>query len=321
MQLLKFIIGPRSKIILSISIVMIQKLYQEKKYMTTQEPASPTNMVSQDFISTGFRQVDSQSNPTYYVQFLDYASADDVLALAKRRTFELLDVRPGGQYLDIGCGIGDDVRALAQAVGPTGSVVGVDGSAAMIAESWKRTEGLNLPVKYIQGDAIRLDFADASFDGCMAQQVLLYLTTPRQALAEMVRVARSGARITVFDWDAESITTNIFPNRSDRALRRKFLDFVADSFPSGTIGRQLPGLFRELGLIDIAIEPTVLMQTGLQLGPDGRPIARGLLDGAYAASVLSAEEFTRARAEVEDAINSGLYFDASIWFHVSGRKP
>ncbi len=267
--------------------------------MTTQEPASPTNMVSQDFISTGFRQVDSQSNPTYYVQFLDYASADDVLALAKRRTFELLDVRPGGQYLDIGCGIGDDVRALAQAVGPTGSVVGVDGSAAMIAESWKRTEGLNLPVKYIQGDAIRLDFADASFDGCMAQQVLLYLTTPRQALAEMVRVARSGARITVC----------------------KFLDFVADSFPSGTIGRQLPGLFRELGLIDIAIEPTVLMQTGLQLGPDGRPIARGLLDGSYAASVLSAEEFTRARTEVEDAINSGLYFDASIWFHVSGRKP
>jgi hypothetical protein len=104
-------------------------------------------------------------------------------------------------------------------------------------------------------------------------------------------------------------------------LRRKFLDFVADSFPSGAIGRQLPGLFRELGLIDIAIEPTVLMQTGLQLGPDGRPIARGLLDGAYGARVLSAEEFTRARAEVEDAINSGLYFDASIWFHVSGRKP
>lgn len=289
--------------------------------MTAQEPASSMNMAGENFISTGYRQVDSQSNPTYYVKFLDYASADDVLALAKRRTFELLDVRPGGQYLDIGCGIGDDVRTLAQAVGPTGLVVGVDGSATMIAESWKRTEGLDLPVKYVQGDATRLDFADASFDGCMAQQVLLYLTNPRQALAEMVRVARPGARITVFDWDAESITTNIFPDRSDRALRRKFLDFVADSFPSGVIGRQLPGLFREQGLTDIAIEPAVLMQTGLQPGPDGRPIARAFLDGAYAANVLSAEEFTRACAEVEDAINSGLYFDASIWFHVSARKP
>jgi hypothetical protein len=46
------------------------------------------------------------------------------------------------------------------------------------------------------------------------------------------------------------------------------------------------------------------MQTGLQLGPDGRPIARVLLDAAYAASMLSAEEFTRACAEVEEAINS-----------------
>lgn len=289
--------------------------------MATQEPASPTNMISEDFISSGFRQVDGQSNPTYYVRFLDYASADEVLQLAKRRTFELLDVRAGGRYLDIGCGIGDDVRALAQAVGPTGKVVGVDGSATMIAESRKRTEGLDLPVEYIQGDATRLGFADASFDGCMAQQVLLYLTNPRQALAEMVRVARSGARIAVFDWDAESITTNVFPDRSDRALRRKFLDFVADSFPSGTIGRQLPHLFRDLGLIDIAVEPVALMQTALQLEPDGRPIALGLLDRGHAAGVLSVEEFTRARAEVEAAINSGLYLDASIWFHVSGRKP
>lgn len=289
--------------------------------MPTQEPASPTNMISEDFISSGFRQVDQQSNPTYYVRFLDYASADEVLQLAKRRTFELLDVRAGERYLDIGCGIGDDVRTLAQAVGPTGKVVGVDGSATMIAESRKRTEGLDLPVEYIQGDATRLGFADASFDGCMAQQVLLYLTNPRQALAEMVRVARSGGRIAVFDWDAESITTNVFPDRSDRALRRKFLDFVADSFPSGTIGRQLPHLFRDLGLIDIAVEPVALMQTALQLEPDGRPIALGLLDRGHAAGVLSLEEFARARTEVEAAINSGLYFDASIWFHVSGRKP
>src|SRR6266581_4620497 len=108
-------------------------------------------------------------------------------------------IRPGHAVLDVGCGAGDDLRSLAQLVGPTGRVVGVDNSETMLQEARERTRGL--PVECHTGDAHHLDFAADSFDSCRAERVLQHVEEPFQAFAEFVRVVRPGCRVVVADPD------------------------------------------------------------------------------------------------------------------------
>src|SRR5215475_14386226 len=88
---------------------------------------------------TGFGEVDATDDPASCVGYLDAARATTWARDYKQRAFVLLDVRSGDRILDVGCGAGDDARALARAVGPTGRVIGVDNSATMVAEATRRS--------------------------------------------------------------------------------------------------------------------------------------------------------------------------------------
>lgn len=177
--------------------------------------------MAKDELSTGMRDVDRATDPGACIHYLDAAGEQERVQAFKQRSFALLEAKAGAHLLDVGCGTGDDVRTLAQIVGSTGRVVGVDTSETMVSEARKRAEGLNLPVEYYVGDAQQLDFPANTFDGCRAERVLQHVAHPRQALAEMVRVARPGGRIVVLDPDFETLIIDA----EDRALTRKLLNF------------------------------------------------------------------------------------------------
>jgi trans-aconitate methyltransferase len=61
----------------------------------------------------GFTNVDQTNDPDYYIRFLDQASADESFQAYKRHSFALLDLQPGRHVLDVGCGTGEDARAMA----------------------------------------------------------------------------------------------------------------------------------------------------------------------------------------------------------------
>lgn len=97
-----------------------------------------------------------------------------------------LDLRPGQQVLDVGCGTGWFTRRLAQ----TGlAMTGLDLDEQMLAVARQRTpEG----IAWLQGDATRLPFADRSFDQVVALTSLCFVPDWPRAVAEIVRVTRRG---------------------------------------------------------------------------------------------------------------------------------
>ena len=168
--------------------------------------------------------IDRTADPGTFVGYLDAISGLDFARAYKQQTFALLGLRRGDRVLDVGCGTGDDARALAQIVGPTGRVVGLDASAAMIDEARQRSDGLGLPLEFLVGDAHRLDFADATFDGARADRTFQHLEDPERALAELARVTRPDGAVVVAgpDWGT------LIVDAPDQVTTRRVLAAVAD---------------------------------------------------------------------------------------------
>jgi ubiquinone/menaquinone biosynthesis C-methylase UbiE len=216
----------------------------------------PMNSDKRD-VRSDFTDVDRASDPGHLVRFLNTVSALDVIRAYKRRSFDLLGLQPGQVVLDLGCGNGDDVRELAQLVGTTGRVVGVDRSETLIATALERLGEDKLPVEFQVGDACGLNFPNEMFDGCRADRVFHHMVKPEQGMAELVRVARSGARVVTIDPDFETAIVDA----PDPALTRTLLNLNCDSYRNGQIGRHMRAMFIEAGLIDVDVEPlTVLLE-------------------------------------------------------------
>ena len=95
--------------------------------------------------------------------------------------------------LDVATGPGYVAAAAAQR---GAAVVGVDFSAAMLAEARRHHPGIDFQA----GNAEALSFPDASFDAVVMSFGLLHLARPDQALAEAHRVLRPGGRVGFTVW-------------------------------------------------------------------------------------------------------------------------
>jgi len=115
----------------------------------------------------------------------------------KRRLVALAQLGPGQRALDVCCGTGDVALTLAR----TGAqVTGLDFSPEMLAVARRRAQTSNAPVEFVQGDALALPFADATFDAVTISYGLRNLADFAAGLAEMARVLRPGGRLVVLDF-------------------------------------------------------------------------------------------------------------------------
>jgi SAM-dependent methyltransferase len=106
---------------------------------------------------------------------------------------DAVDVRSGVRVLDLATGPGYVAAAAAQR---GASVVGVDFSAAMVAEARRH----HPTVEFQEGDAEVLPLPDNSFDAVVMNFGLLHLGRPEQALAEAYRVLRADGKLGFTVW-------------------------------------------------------------------------------------------------------------------------
>ena len=182
-----------------------------------------------------------------------YDSLNERLSFGLHRVWKRMAVRwsaaaPGHTALDLCCGSGDLAFMLAQVVGATGQVYGVDFSAAqlaMAAERCRRTP-LATPIHWVQADALALPLATASIDAATLSYGLRNLTDIAQGLAELRRVLKPGAKAAILDFNHPPtalaaqfqrwyLETLVVPTARDMGLTDEYayIGPSLDRFPTG----------------------------------------------------------------------------------------
>lgn len=110
-----------------------------------------------------------------------------------------LGLPEGSHGVDVGCGVGLYALWLAEAVGARGRVVGIEPSAERVAAARELVGHVLSPprLEFREGDATKLDAADATFDWVWCGDVLHHVQDTAGALAEFARVVRPGGRVVV----------------------------------------------------------------------------------------------------------------------------
>jgi arsenite methyltransferase len=107
---------------------------------------------------------------------------------------------PGERVLDLGSGAGTDSLVAAQMVGAGGSVTGIDMTPEMLAKARAAAAEMGASnVEFVEGEAERLPFDDASFDVVISNGVIDLIPDKDAVFAELHRVLAPGGRMQIAD--------------------------------------------------------------------------------------------------------------------------
>jgi len=254
--------------------------------------ATPSAVAS----SNPVRELPQRSNVPYILGHSDAELRRLMLqaAILKPITRRLLletGLRPGMRVLDIGCGSGDVSLLLAEMVGPTGSVVGIDRSPAALALARDRARAAGHPNITFHEAAAENYARPAPFDLAIGRYVLMHQADP----AVMIRAAASHVRMGGVVAFHEIGIFGTFEMRPSVPLWQQSLDLIREAFLSvlshpDTAGRLIEH-FHQAGLG----QPTVFCEVPVAGGADSLVYAwltetlRSVMQQLQTIGVLTAE--------------------------------
>jgi ubiquinone/menaquinone biosynthesis C-methylase UbiE len=253
--------------------------------------------------------------------YVDAQSAGDWLAMLsqisavaayKTLSYDLLDLQPGERAADIGCGLGHDARELAKRVGLAGSVVGIDGSAEMIARATEATDAeAARTLRFIAADATALPLETSSCDALRADRLLQHVEDPLQALVEFRRVLRPGARIVIIepDWKTMAVYPGSAAGGDDDRCVAAIFDWQVAHTRHPLMGRQLRMLLTQAGFVSVSVAPVAYASTRFIEADLTLELSRAAAGAAEQwPARLSAAEVSAWRVTAQAADTAGHFF-------------
>src|SRR5262245_4844152 len=118
-----------------------------------------------------------------------------------RRTVDLASLSVGSRVLDVCCGAGASALPAAEAVGPTGNVIGVDLAKQLLESARAKAVQRRLGnIEFEVGDMLALRFPVASFDAVVCVFGIFFVPDMAKAVGELWSRIRPGGKLAVTTW-------------------------------------------------------------------------------------------------------------------------
>lgn len=233
----------------------------------------------------------------------------------------LVDLPPGGTFVDLGCGKGEDLLAFAARTDdPRARFVGVDAAASSLATAKAVADDprISFCVNRI-GGAVPL--ADGSADVVYSHNLLECLADPDGFAREAARILRPGGQAVIAHWDFDSQVLDGTDRGAVRRLVHAFADWQQGwmEHSDGWMGRRLWGVFAASGRFDGAVHARVMTNTvyaepwygHARVQDFARMVRKGL---------ASAEDVARVVRDQEALAREGRYFYGITGYAYVGRR-
>ncbi|MEX2540356.1 MAG: class I SAM-dependent methyltransferase [Trueperaceae bacterium] len=159
-------------------------------------------------------------------------------------------IAPGQRVLDVACGTGVLARAVAERVGSSGSVVGLDTNPGMLSVA----AAIAPTIEWCRSSAEALPFDDGSFDAVVSQFGLMFVADKQGAVDEMMRVLVPGGRfaVAVFDSLDKAPGYSAMTSVVEREVNAEVADALRNPF-SMADSAEIHALFSGAGMAEVEI--------------------------------------------------------------------
>ncbi len=255
------------------------------------------------FFTDHWREIEDERVARYEQMFVWREGQRALLAPA--------EIGAGQRVLDVGSGPGYFALALADMVGASGSVDGVDINARFVGDANERAAALE-NVRFHQVQNHVLPFDDGCFDRVICKNVLEYVRDLPALLTECRRVLEPGGRIHVIDSDWGFVVVEPW----DKPTVDAFFEAAAPAFNEPYIGRRIPGLLASAGFTDVGVKLAPFVDregTGLNVLTNMASYIRTL-------GTLPEDRVAELLQQCRDGVEDGTYLFCLPQFLVTASK-
>lgn len=146
-------------------------------------------------VSPDFAQLKSGMKATWmagdFGQIANFISGEAADFVAR------IDLKAGNRVLDVACGTGNSAIPAAKA---GAKVTGVDIATNLLEQARKRAASEHLEIRFEEGDAEQLPYADQSFDVVLSMFGAMFAPRPERVAAELLRVSKPGGLVAMANW-------------------------------------------------------------------------------------------------------------------------
>lgn len=137
----------------------------------------------------------------------DFAEIAKGIETTAEAFVDRLNIEPGTKVLDVACGSGN-LAIIAAKKGA--EVTGIDIAENLIDAAKRRAAAEGLEIKFEQGDAEAMPYAEDSFDLVMTMFGAMFAPRPAVTASELVRVCKPGGRIAMANWTPTGFAGQMF---------------------------------------------------------------------------------------------------------------
>jgi ubiquinone/menaquinone biosynthesis C-methylase UbiE len=158
-------------------------------------------------------------------------------------------LRPGLCVLDIGCGTGAITAGVAKAVGPHGSVLGIDRDEVLLELAQR--EHASIPNLWFEHGDVTTLTSCGQFDIVNAARTLQWIAEPALAISKMKQAAKPSGVLVALDYNHANNEWEPDPPGEFKLFYNAFLAWRSTSGWDNEMADHLPDLFRSARLVEV----------------------------------------------------------------------